>query len=378
MIIKDFKYIPKLDTIRFFAALSVIVHHLENGKNISGLSNIFGFNTIRNLGGHAVTIFFMLSGFLITLLLLKEYQKTGKIEMKKFFLRRIFRIWPLYYFLVVLSFFVLPYFFSDQSLFGNKEDWAMTLILYICFLPVIANKIFLGNRFSTQLWSISIEEQFYLIWPLIVKKWIGNLGKAIIWFVAIKIAFQLLVYAICFLMLKYVPNHPWIEGLLVFKVFIKVLYVETMAIGAYGAYLIFNKKENVLKWIFNPAVEIATLIFFVALFFVNAMWPFVHPLVGMSGMILILNIVYNEKSILSFNTKLTDKLGKYSYGMYMYHNIIIFLCINNIIKLDLDNSILFNVLLYVTVIVITILISMLSYKILETPFLKLKDKFANV
>lgn len=378
MILSDYKYIPKLDTVRFFAALCVIIHHIENGKNILGLPNIFHMNIIRNLGAHSVTIFFMLSGFLITLLLLKENQKTGTVAMGKFYLRRILRIWPLYYFLILLSFFILPLFFSNQSFFGDAQDWGITLVLYVCFLPVISNNIFHANRFSSQLWSISIEEQFYLIWPLLVRKWIHKLAHMIFWFVGIKIVFQLLVYLICFLMTKYTPDHPWMEGMLVFRKFMKVLYFEIMAIGAMGAFLIFNRKEKILSFLFKPVMEVGAMFLLIALFFVNHSWPFIQVGVGIAGMIIILNIVYNPLSKLPFNPRFTDQLGKYSYGMYMYHNIVLFAVLTGMLKAGMKNIVGINALLYPATIILTIAVAYLSYRFLEKPFLKLKDRAANV
>ncbi|MBK7690909.1 MAG: acyltransferase [Bacteroidetes bacterium] len=115
-------------------------------------------------GDTGVSFFFVLSGFLITYLLLKENEMTGKIDIKSFYIRRILRIWPLYYFCVIFSFLIFPLL---KAHFGQTPDDASNRILCSIFLNnfdrinVIPDAITLSV-----LWSVAIEEQFYLIWPI--------------------------------------------------------------------------------------------------------------------------------------------------------------------------------------------------------------------
>src|ERR1044071_5481753 len=93
-------YFPGLNGLRFLAASAVIITHVELLKGVLGLPNHWKNPVLFNLGGLGVYFFFVLSGFLITYLLLSEKNMTGHISIKKFYFRRIFRIWPIYYLLV--------------------------------------------------------------------------------------------------------------------------------------------------------------------------------------------------------------------------------------------------------------------------------------
>jgi peptidoglycan/LPS O-acetylase OafA/YrhL len=101
-------YFPNLNSLRFLAALLVIVHHIEQYKEMLGLSNIFHNHSIQLMSKIGVTLFFALSGFLITYLLLVEQKELGKINIRAFYIRRILRIWPLYYLIIFLAFFIFP------------------------------------------------------------------------------------------------------------------------------------------------------------------------------------------------------------------------------------------------------------------------------
>ena len=101
-------HFPNLTGLRFIAALVVLIHHVEQYRSIYGKTNYWNNSTIRLLGEEGVTLFFVLSGFLITYLLLAEKANVGTILIKQFYVRRILRIWPLYFLVVVLGFFILP------------------------------------------------------------------------------------------------------------------------------------------------------------------------------------------------------------------------------------------------------------------------------
>ena len=103
---KKILYFPGLHGLRCIAALMVIVTHIELFKARYGLPNIYHFN--KDFGVYGVDFFFVLSGFLITYLLFKEDDKFGFINLKFFYLRRIFRIWPLYYLLIIIVFLLVP------------------------------------------------------------------------------------------------------------------------------------------------------------------------------------------------------------------------------------------------------------------------------
>ena len=112
-------YFQNLNGLRFFAALLVIIHHIEQMKNSLGLENNWNLPVVLVIGKLGVILFFVLSGFLITYLLLEEERYTQTISIKDFYMRRILRIWPLYFLILLISFFVLtyvPFFYIGNSL----------------------------------------------------------------------------------------------------------------------------------------------------------------------------------------------------------------------------------------------------------------------
>ncbi len=115
-------YFPSLNGVRFFAAFLVIVDHLELFKSYFGFNTLWPESFSAHLGSLGVTIFFVLSGYLITFLLLTENKISG-IKIKNFYFRRILRIWPLYYLIVIISFFIAPHIkFLDVPFYGEEID----------------------------------------------------------------------------------------------------------------------------------------------------------------------------------------------------------------------------------------------------------------
>src|SRR5665213_2193987 len=152
-------HLKGLNTYRAIGALTVIIGHIELFKLNNGLDNGLKLPFFKYTGGHiGVILFFALSGFLITLLLLRERETYNTISLKKFYLRRIFRVWPLYYLIIFLSWFLTDY-SPSQS----------TLLLCLTIFPNIANAFNIGWAASPHIWSIGVEEQFYLGWPHIIK-----------------------------------------------------------------------------------------------------------------------------------------------------------------------------------------------------------------
>ena len=135
--IVDFKNISifnGLNSLRFIAALFVLMHHSETIKRKNGLNNLEWLGLFRN-GGNAVTFFFVLSGFLITYLLLKEQDNTGEIKIKTFYLKRILRIWPLYFLIVLIGFIIMGviYPWMYHQVYFDFPPWK-GLLFFLFFL----------------------------------------------------------------------------------------------------------------------------------------------------------------------------------------------------------------------------------------------------
>jgi peptidoglycan/LPS O-acetylase OafA/YrhL len=162
------RYFPILDSLRLLASVCVFLAHSVVFFKLPGVDLSSG-RFIEDAGYFGVIFFYTLSGFLITYLLLKEKENTGTIAIKDFYVRRALRIWPLYYFIVLLSFFVFPNLIPGHPA-GGIGHWKIPFLLYLLFLPniVLFGGFYLATCFHT--YTIGFEEQFYLFWPLLLRK----------------------------------------------------------------------------------------------------------------------------------------------------------------------------------------------------------------
>ncbi len=393
------QYFKGLDSLRFFAALAVFLTHVELIKKFTGFGThwidpeerITKFTVFQSVmskeidplsplisysSALGVVFFFVLSGFLITFLLLKEKEQNNSIAVKKFYLRRALRIWPLYYLIFILGFFVLPYFdvfaVPGQDKFFQQNFWG-NLILYAFFMPNLAFAIYTAAVPNIgQSWSIGVEEQFYILWPLLIRK-SKNILKSVLWITGTIIALK----GIILLSAPFVKH----EALLVFKKFLAMSKLECMAIGGLGAYLLFNKKEQFLRIIYNPISQLTSLVILpILIYFIpNAIEDILHLLFSISFLVVILNVAGNERSFLRFENRTLQYLGRISYGFYMFHVMCIVFTIHSLDKyMGLDNDITApqHILLYGISFLLTVAVSSLSYHIFEKVFIRLKDKYA--
>ncbi len=167
----DKPYFPGLNGLRFIAAISVVLGHIEQIKGWFGLPRA-GFSldwAILN-GDDAVTLFFALSGFLITYLLLGEQARTGTIHVRKFYARRILRIWPLYYLLVFIGFALMSLVPLEGYTGLNSPRTTHALLAHLLFVPNVLPFFSIWIAGITHLWTIGVEEQFYILWPLLLRR----------------------------------------------------------------------------------------------------------------------------------------------------------------------------------------------------------------
>jgi peptidoglycan/LPS O-acetylase OafA/YrhL len=366
-------FLPGLNGLRFFAALLVLIGHVELIKAYMNIEPAYQIFEKMNFGGVGVYFFFVLSGFLITYLLLFEQKSFSDIDVVKFYFRRSLRIFPLYFLMVLIGFFILPLFnFFDLFSFTFTKNFSLNLLMYLLVFPNLAFSIFPPVPHIGQLWSIGVEEQFYLIWPWIVKKF-RNLIVTTIFILLLFCLFKFIVLII---------NLGTINKFY-FSVFVKLLAMckfECLLIGACGAILL-TRKNNILKIIFSKYIQIIAYMSVPILSYVfrndSIFQDAVHILISVPFLIIILNVSSNEKSIFKFESKFLNHLGKLSYGIYVFHMLIIFVCIKLFAGLDFKSH-LINLLLYSLCIFSTILVSHFSYVYFENYFLKLKKKFSKI
>ncbi len=370
-----------LNTLRFFAAYFVLLHHGETIRAKYGLPNYEHFSFFRN-GSLAVSFFFVLSGFLITYLLLSELAKKQDINLSKFYMRRVLRIFPLYYLLVIIGLIAIPIFLHLIH-FPNTQpyDTATGGVLFLFFLSFVVNAVF-GSHLLEPLWSIGVEEYFYLIWAPLFKFFKTHILKVIGGVILVK------SMIILFFSTQNI-NNEWFR---VIGDILLSLKFELMAIGGLGAYAVFKHKSRVENaFVFTLIFQILFLtILFIRLFlngycienqFLIYKFLFLTPLVGSfteGGLFLwlILNVSVNPKALFKLNNAFLEKLGEISYGIYMYQMLVIFGVVLVFKKLMMQLSPTLSTLFFYATVTIGVMgISWFSKKYFEDWFLKYKSRF---
>lgn len=364
--LKNKSWFPGLNALRFFAASMVILMHSWSNQVGQGLPHLPEW-PIFFKGLYAVSFFFVLSGFLITYLLLKEREKTQTISIKHFYLRRVFRIWPLYFLILIVGLFfywtIAPKVGMEVPITYSKTT---AILLYLFFLANLMNSLFEVGGIVHVTWSIAVEEQFYLFWAPLVKKFGSKLPKIIFGFSA------------GFLLLSILNNYNVFglsEG---WQLFLRTLQFHYMGIGAGFAWVLYHHKEKLLALpVFSSkiwqAFLTATILGFLFLYKKSQIGEAVLALpVGLLFGWLIINVSSNPKRIYHLENKILHYLGNVSYGVYMYHVPVVYAAAILFAKITVlqSNFPLYLFSYYGFVFGITILIAGISYRFLEQPILK--------
>ena len=359
---------PGLNGVRFIAALLVIVDHTELFKSYLGYPTLWANSYSAYLGAFGVSIFFVLSGFLITYLLLEEQQE-APIRIRHFYYRRILRIWPLYYLIVVLGFFVIPHldFFQVPIYSSDMGDSLHRLLFFVGLAANVAFVYLPTVPFANVLWSVAVEEQFYLFWPHVVR-----IKRYLLW-----IMFLLLGG---YLALKFYAGSVDRQ----FELLVIRTRFSAMIIGGIGAYLVFYQKA-VIQFLYHRGVQGVLLLLFVCM---GLDWIEYHSLAWMQDELislvvcgLILNIASNPSTLISLENGLFAYLGKLSYGLYVYHLFAVVLVLKGlpvIVDLQALPTWMGYSLTLGMILILTIGISHLSYRYFESYFLRKKIKFTTI
>ncbi len=365
-------YFENLNGLRFYCFLSVFFYHSFHTE-IEGIkkNNFYLFLT-RGLfknGDLGVNCFFVLSGFLITYLLLVEKNKYSNIKIWKFWLRRILRIWPLFYFCIFFGFIVFPEIKLAFNQIPNENA------NYISYLLFINNFDILNNGFPDAsilgvLWSVAIEEQFYFIWPLIIY----FLPIRLFWMPFLFIILQTFIFRFF-----HINSHEQLD-------YHSLSCIGDMAIGGLGAWFIFQKSKF-KEYITNLSkikIFIIYSILFIFYFFRQNIYnisSFViiteRAFIAIIFLFVILEQNFSKNSLFKFsNQKLFSSLGEITYGLYCLHFIGILISLQ-VTKFFGANTKLWQVVFLETflALLISIVISYLSFYFYEKPFLKIKEKF---
>lgn len=346
-------YFPGLNGIRAIAAFIVLVFHIDLTSETFGIKEL-GFHK-TNMAGYGVVLFFVLSGYLITSLLLKEKNKYNAISISSFYTRRVLRIWPLYYLALLIG--ILLVLFKVEN---NAASLFHSIFLYIFFVPNVAFVLKIAIAAIAPLWSVGVEEQFYAIWPWIIKK-------------SKRVFNGLIMVIIIYFIIKVIARF---SGSPFFYNLISISSIDCMAIGGIGAYLVMGKSK-IIKYSYNNYIQAASwMILIFSCFYkpIHILSIIDQEINAVVYLILIINVSSNPKPLISLENKLFDYLGKISYGIYVYHFIIIII-LSNVLKGHVAQSLSGYIFLYIFVIGCTLIIASLSYKYYELRFLNLRKKY---
>jgi peptidoglycan/LPS O-acetylase OafA/YrhL len=312
----------------------------------------------------------VLSGFLITYLLIEEKVTRKKIDVINFWIRRILRIWPLFFFCVTFGFIIFP---LIKTYFGQIPNENANPLYYLTFTNNFdfIRKGIPDSSVLGVLWSIAIEEQFYLIWPIILM--ILPLKHYLKFFI-VTIIISLIFRALYPEPLIY-EHHT-------------LSCMGDLTIGAAGAYLCRQPEFlSKIKYLSRFNIIIIYTCFFIVFFFRDELFDhnyyiriFDRIIIASIMLMIILEQNFSMNSFYKMSDfKFASKLGVISYGLYCLHFIGILITITITQKLHINEN-LWSVLIIepILALVITIFISKISYRFFESPFLRLKEKFAYI
>lgn len=360
-------YHPELDVLRFFAFLAVFLHHALPREASLYIRNGFSpaatdlFLAIKEAGAYGVDLFFALSAYLITELLLREHAKRGTFSLSAFYIRRALRIWPLYFAFLALTIFVIPTIFTDER-FGPVYIVSFALFFgnWVCAAYGLPFSV------ASPLWSISVEEQFYIAWPLLLLLFgVNRIKQLAIVLLAIALGTRIFLAA-------YGAQHPavWCNTL---------ARLDPIALGAILAFVLGGRAPQIKNVFRILMLGLALVSFLFVAKYLDQDGPTsiaTYSVTALASVMLLIAVLRSDARLLSFPpfTWLVY-LGRISYGLYVFH----------LLAIALVQQVLFIPLLGVQVnyeirlllsFGLTVLLATVSYAFLEQPFLKLKERFS--
>lgn len=358
--------IPSLDGWRALSIFFVLCSHLQYSYGIPSELQ-FLLKTIFNDGILGVQCFFIISGFIITLLLIEEFDKNGKNNLKYFYIRRVLRIFPLYFlYLLVIYCLQTTTIFSQSNAVWIENLTFTTGIGY----PSI-------HSWPTgHLWSLAVEEQFYLIWPIL--------------FVVLKLyhrqnlAFSILAFPVIFAPFCRVITYVHFNNdilLFILNIFSFLNNCDSLSFGCIAAFIykkynryydqqtIFVKYTYLIIGIASIIVPAILRKFYLCGFFTV---PFGNTLQSIGFVILILQSIrsYAEFPYRILNSRFFVTVGLLSFSIYIWQQIFIKPSI-----FGFESSLFFT---FPGCLASIIVCSIISYYIIEKPISKLKKHFVSI
>ncbi|MBO9701650.1 MAG: acyltransferase [Sporocytophaga sp.] len=373
---REKQIIPNLNALRFISAFFVFLVHYFNYINPSQVykSQITQclYHYLISKGNLGVNFFFVLSGFLITHLLIAEKNLTGSISVKNFYLRRILRIWPIYYFIFFLGFFIYPLLTSKFSLPALSEHATW----FAAFLGNIDRSYTdftgIGCDLLGIMWTVSVEEQFYLFWPLLF--FCFSSRKLMV------LVFLLICFSLAFRIYNFTDYR--------FIYFHTFSVMSDLLVGCFAAFAIneYPTLKFKIENLSNNTIRFFYLSFFSFLLFQKELYMVIPLLDYFDRLIfslfcisIILHQAYSKTGFKVGQIRYLENWGIISYGFYALHllSIMFFQKLLLILKIEASDTSIYFLLGIVLTFSISIIISNLSYNYFESPFLKLKEGYVN-
>lgn len=366
-------YYPELDGLRFLAFLLVFIHHTPQLVTFGFLKPVESFLSIlHKYGWMGVDLFLCLSAFLFTKLLFIEHSSQGDINVKNFYIRRLLRIWPLYYFFITLMIMMTV----------SSGGWTRTVALRSLGLATFTDNIvtaFLGYNLaiaaSRHLWTISYEEQFYAVIPWFLRRMfiMSRVDK-----LKVVLAIFFCFSAIRAYMIYQDVGHPtiWVLPITHFEAILGGIIVGLGWLGA------LERKVSSRMLL---VVGIICLVLVCFLPNVNEIgWHLMltYPSIGIGVSLIMYGILQEDGSFVKnvFQNRVLAYLGKISYGLYVYHILAINYSASIAARFNIlrEQVIVFPLFVFIVGFSLTALFSMISYHFLERPFLRYKKKFTSI
>ncbi len=361
------KKFKNLDSIRTVAFLTTFMGHnfVSASPEVSSSYTFAFIHWFKSIFSFGVPLFFVLSGFLISYLMLVEFEEKKYFNIVNFYIRRILRIWPPYYLVIFIGFVVFPIVRQMILHEGNIEN--ANPLMYLAFLSnfdqINLGMLPIGIGLGVT-WSVSVEEQFYLFWPLI---FLLFQGRKFLYGILISLALAI----ICSIYFNLPAKHT----------LFCIIYLSTGALLAYIHYYYATFSSNITairSWSFLSIVMGCLLLmkYGSSVPVPNAILQFILAII--MAYILLFQVQCRDSMDLK-NIPYLEYLGKFTYGLYLYHTICNFIAYSLVRLFHLYDycgyyaiDAIFRPL---SSLVFSLVISYLSYQYYEKYFLKLKSKF---
>lgn len=360
--------LPNLDALRGIAALSVFMFHrftlfFDPGVH-SDSTWWLAFEKVVTKGFQGVSFFFVLSGFLIVWLAIRKIDITGRFNSWHFFIRRVFRIWPVYFLVVAFLFGILPHWLDG----AQPYSWWQFSAFLANFNEISAGEFSNFNMY-TVLWSVSVEEQFYLFFALIMLIPAIRNTKTL--------TVVLATVVIVSLIFRFV-NHT--DSRINYYHTLSVM--NDIALGGILAVL-YQSRKTWCERIGKMPMPVAASFYFLGTSWVivqhtllpEALYPIDRIVTGLFWCFVILHQVTATSGLQFSRIPGLNYLGQISYGFYMVHVIVLWFVGSSLIGEGIGD--IFQGLFFETAagFFITWIVSVLIYRLLESPILRLRSRF---